>query len=471
MTAHSSTALLAPKGGHKLPTLAELRLDVKRPLFKPYDHGGSNSDAGALRTIPATASNADHVNRQTLFTRAHDTAMSPAEIAALKAKDSLPQNIDMGSEEYRVLVKDTFSELFRRDTLSLDDTTPDRIRAAWRIVREMARSKRLIALDEPLISGVFGATPTSLDMWTMPTECPEIGQTFEYLSKPDTTASAIYLQLAADALRLREDYWPWSLSEIVSISGEQDDHYDPDAKCHFLPPENPFTIRAGLPLLPPPVPLKYYDEQGMINDLYKTENDPCLNLYIRAVDSIADYLGIYNGSESQPESGRRGMMGLANANLCRLAFPTKMQLIAWEYLLITETLWQLTNKGAAYAFKWLMHKYGYNHIETNGILRMTKRFARDLVNAERAEDRAIMLLRCEQMMKRARGALDLKAEHNAMKQMSAILGLTRTEEDETLTDFVNVVKQATNQRIALKAAKRLATPKDNDPAFDLSADD
>lgn len=468
-----STALLAPKDGHKLPTLAELRLEVRRPLFKPYDHGGAyGHDAGPLRTIPATATTADHVDRQTLFTRAHDTAMSPHEIAALKAKDGLPQNIDMGTEEYKQLVKDTFSEIFKRDTLSLDDTTPDRIRAAWRIVREMARSKRLIGLDEPLISSVFSATPTSLDMWTMPTECPDVPSTFEYLSKPDTTASATYLQLAADALRLREDYWCWSLSEIVSMDHtDNPEEYDPNAKCHFQPPENPFTIRAGLPLLPPPVPLKYYDDHGRINDLYKTENDPCLNLYIRAVDNIADYLGIYNGSESQPESGRRGMMGLASANICRLAFPTKMQLIAWEYLLITETLWQLTNKGAVYAFKWLMHKYGYNHIETNGILRMTKRFARDLVNAERAEDRAVMLLRCEQMMKRARGALDLKAEHNAMKQMSAILGLTRTEEDETLSDFVAVVKNQTNQRIAMKAAKRLASPKANDPQFDLSLDD
>lgn len=463
----SSNSLLAPRkytdGEHPLAK------ELPRPNFQPKP---PSDPSMALRTITLDG-HGNHLDRQTLYGRPHDTALTPAELCALRTK-ATPPALNINSPEYAALVRKTFAELFSRASINLDDTTAERVRCAYRIVREMARSKRLVAIDEPLISSVFAATPGSIDMWTMPTETPQIAGTHDYLTKPDTTASTAYLQLCADALRLREDYWPWSITNHIEPNDPADDpdtadHYDPNATQHFTIPEQPITIRAGLPLLPPPVPLKFHTNTGEITDLYSPENDPGLYLYVRAVDTIADYLGVYYGSEADPESGRRGMIGLANAKLTRLAFPTRMQLISWEYLLITETLKCMTNKGVAHAHKWLQHKYGFNHIEVNGVLRMAKRFARDLVNAERAEDRAIMLLRCEEMMKRARGALDLKAEHNAMKQMSMILGLTRTEEDETLSDFVAVVKDATKKRMATNAARKMAAPKD-DKLFDMTPD-
>ncbi len=231
------------------------------------------------------------------------------------------------------------------------------------------------------------------------------------------------------------------------------------------------VVRAGLPLLPPPVPLKYYTADGMVNDVYDCYNDPNLQLYIRAVSTTAEYLGIWHGSKENEESGRRGMMGLASAQTVRIAFPTRMQLVAWEYILITKTLNRLISTGAQPTYNYLISQYGFNHSEVNGVLRMTKRFAKELVNADRAEDRALMLLRCENMMTRARHALDLKAEQNAMKQMSMILGLTRTEEDETLSDFVQIVKDTTNQRKALNVSKRIAGPAEViNPQFDLSED-
>lgn len=422
--------------------------------------------------------------RQVLFHRAIDTPMSPYEITQLRGGKHFKkyEPLALNSPEYTALLKRTFDEVFRSNELTLDDTTNERIRAGWRIVREMARSKRLIQLDEPLLTAIFTRTPTALDMWTMPTEVPTLNQSFEYLGKPDTTANPIYLQLCADALRLKSDYWPWAQAEItttteapdpddINPTDDPDDHYfDKTAPARFCPAPEPFVLRAGLPLLPPPVPLKFYDASGQITDLYDTRNDPGLKLYIRAVDTTADYLGIYHGSAKDPEAGRRGMMGLTNAQTCRIAFPTRMQMIAWEYILINQTLKLLVKHGGRITYNYLIEHYGFNHSEVNGVLRMTKKFAKELVNADRAEDRALMLLRCEDLMRRARNSMDHKAEQNAMKQMSMILGLTRTEEDETLSDFVQIVKTATEKRITTRNAFKLAAPKD-DPAFDLRADD
>lgn len=446
--------------------------------------------------------------------------MSPQEIAALRFHDYGRHDADphVKKEQYTKLVSTTFHRAFQREQLSLEDTTSDRIRAAWRIIREMARSKRLVQADEPLISALFTATPTSLDMWTMPTENPRSNQSFEYLSKVDANANSTYLRICADALRLDKSYWPWALFGHVEIpeiihdyndpteydrtdadtpmpedayapAEEQaaqamniprpvhpdDPHAAPTASPDYPKPTDPYVRRAGLPLMPPPAPLKWHTLDGLVKDDYDPlHHDPGLRLYVQAVNTTAQYLGVHNGSVKDPDAGRNGLSGLTNCNLIRIAMPTRMQLIAWEYILITKTLDLLTKSGSVHAYKYLVHHYGFTQHEVTGLIYMARRFARDLIAAERAEDRAIMVLRCEEMMMRCRLGLDFKAEQNAMKQMSMILGLTRTEEDETLSDFVSVVKKATNERKQLAHADRTALPlahKKDGPAFDLTIDE
>ncbi len=411
--------------------------------------------SAALATI--SASNPTHtctrIDRQTLFRKAKDTQLSPGEINELKNKYTKP--LELGTAEYDKYTEEFFKTIFKVDTESLEETTPHRIRCCWRIIREFARTKRMIGSDEPLISGIRSHMSASLDQWNMPSEIIALPDTVKYLTHPEAHTNPSLLQCFSDSLRLRQEFWPWVLNNQMHNQNtelnENAEYFDPEA-CPTPndqgPSEQsePIITRPGLSLLPPPVPLRHITEDGRVSDKYDPDNDVNLRLYLKALGTTAEYLGIYNGTEKDHTCGLRGMQGLINTNTVRLAFPTKMQMIAWEYILLNQTLHSLVRWGGKITYNTLLKKHGLFHTEAHGMIKMAKRFARDLCNADRAEDRAIMLLRCEELQRRAILALDFKTENNAMKQMSQILGLTRTEDEDTLQDFVAIAKRQTANR-------------------------
>jgi hypothetical protein len=169
-------------------------------------------------------------------------------------------------------------------------------------------------------------------------------------------------------------------------------------------------------------------------------------LFIEAVDTTAEWLGIFKGSEAHPREGISGMLGLCNEYTIRAAYATPEEMIAWEYILITETLDGIINKGTNKTYNTLLTHYGLTHTEASGTIKMARRFADNLCSTERIEDRALVLLRCEDMIHRSREACDANTEMKALKQMSAVLGLTRMEEEESLAELVRVSQKVTVER-------------------------
>lgn len=391
--------------------------------------------------------------RQALFSRISEKPCTPDEMALLRDPNYVAAiSKDMHSAEYIQFCEQTFTTAFYKDCWTLEETMPHRVRAVWRIIREIARSKRLISVDEPLIVRILANGPNSLDQWLMPSEVPNVPNTREYLTRPDQTANRRLLRILAESLTLPAEHWPW-LHETDPVDSRHDR----------------FHTRPGLPLMPPPVPMKDYTLAGTISEAYDPQTDTNLTLFMRALNVTAEYLGIYDGTIKDPECGRQGMMGLLNGFTVRVSFPTKMQLISWEYIMITSTISFITKHGTKTAYEKLQKEFGLNHLETNGMLRMARAFAKQLTDADKIEDRALMLLRSEEYIKRSRKALDLRAEMNGMKQMSAILGLTRMEEDAQMTDFINVIKSHSNTReqdqLASNGMKQLDMDTDDDEEF------
>lgn len=397
------------------------------------------------------------LSRQVLYTRPQDRPLTPGDAEALKTTAT-----PMTPEQYTHLCKTTFTEAFRQHMLpdNFDATTTERVRCAWRITREMARTKRLLAHDEPMIESLTTQTKTALCKWNMPEHTgPGLHDSEDRFG--NTNVNQLLTRLYADAMRLRPQYWIWCFTNHAPVVNAEVDHVTEVGEEYFDPQphtpapqeptqEIPQTIsRAGLALMPPPVPLIHYDDNWQISPEYSPHDDPALSLYIAAVGYTADYLGVWAGSLSDKELGSRGMLGMTNPHTIRLAFPTRLQIMSWEYILIMETLDMLISRGTHTAYKHLTDKYGLTHIESHGLIKMTQRFAKNLMTSEREEQRAMMLLRCEEQVNRAKDACDLNSELKIVKMMAMLMGLTRTEAEDDISEFAEIVKAATNERRAL----------------------
>lgn len=435
---------------HKDPAPNTLATHAERPRHATYTHNPTAHETAL--TMPLHTIH--RLPTQTLHTRPLERHLTPGEVAALKHPPK-----PLTPTEYTRLCHETFKQVFAHEApQNYEATTTERVRCAWRIVREMARTKKLLEYDEPMIEHLANTPKNILCKFNMPTEIISIPETLNYVQFGDSMVNQLLLQLYNEALNLKQQYWAWCFIKNTAIhvpdtehAFEIGDEYFNETQTPPTPPIPETVARPGLGLLPPPVPLYHYDNEWKIQNTYDPYKDPGLLMYIRAVGYTADYLGIWQGSMEDPELGRKGMWGMTSPITCRLVFPTKMQIMAWEYLLIIETLNTLAKYGSKEAYLRIKQKYGLQHMEAHGVLKMTQRFAKKLMETDREEARAIMLMRCEEQMRRSRAALDLKAEMNTLKQMSAIMGLTRTEADESMEDFVNIVKATTNERRALTA--------------------
>lgn len=391
--------------------------------------------------------------REVLYNRPQERPLSPGEAEALK---TTPQPLT--PEQYTALCKKTFTEAFRQHLLpnNFDATTTERVRCAWRLTREMARSRRLLSHDEPMIEGLTTQTKAALCKWNMP-EYTEQANFSNDERFGNTNVNQLLVQLYRDALKLKPQYWIWCFTSHAPLRNIEVDHLAEIGQEYFedTPTPEPIqelpqtTARPGLALMPPPVPLMHYDDDWQISPEYTPHDDPALNLYIAAVGYTADYLGVWSGSIEDKELGSRGMIGMTNPHTIRLAFPTRLQIMSWEYILITETLDTLIKRGTHNAYENIVAKYGLTHVEAHGLIKMAQRFAKNLMTSEREEQRAIMLLRCEEQINRSKDACDLNSEMKITKMMAMLMGLTRTEAEDDISEFAEIVKAATNERRAL----------------------
>ena len=324
------------------------------------------------------------------------------------------------------LTKHVISTAFKEEGATLDDYIGYRIKAAWRIIREMCRMKGLAHPEDTLIDALepHGG---NIDPWTVP----------EPWRRPVGLRMATISQLSikyytqVEALSSKFHYKRHNLEAVEG----QPDH----------------SVYPGLALLPPEIPWHWWEQdkkskrQAVVEN-YDEHEDLALVFYVKVVNQIAQELQIEQGSTDDGDQGRYGMKGLTEVETIRQAFPSRLQIVAYEELLIEETLQTMTKFGQSRARKILRDRHGFSRREIEGLCKIAKGYIRKQLESDIEEDRAFMVTRLEEFVLRARESLDLRAELAGLKQLTLVLGLSRSEVGDAMTDFLNVVGDVSSTR-------------------------
>lgn len=173
----------------------------------------------------------------------------------------------------------------------------------------------------------------------------------------------------------------------------------------------------GLPLLPP------------------RASQPALDRWCSAASIVAADLGVERSRE-----GLLGLQGLLDPHQCARCDVSSAEVLAFEELLLIESLDMLLDKGERAAIKHFREHYGFSHKEATGLLRVVKTQALERSAASIEEKRALMEMRYENMLGRYKETMDMDGELKASKELAKIQGLTRTEPENQAAEFFNVVR-------------------------------
>lgn len=324
------------------------------------------------------------------------------------------------------LTKQVISKAFFEDKATPEDFAPYRVKVAWRLIREMCRTKGLAHPEDTLIDAVMPSS-RNIDPWAIPEEW----------KKP---AGAHLISLSHIAIKYYKqveelsEKFQYKRHVLEVVEGQPD-----------------FTVYPGLALLPPPVPWIWWEQDRVskrrkVMENYDPHEDLALVFYVKIVNQFAEELQISSGSFDDPDQGRYGLKGLLDVETIRQMFPSRFQIVAYEELLIEETLNLMTQYGQTRARRYLKSRHGFSRREVEGLCKIAKAWVRKQLESDIEEDRAFMVARLEDFVSRARISLDLRAELAGMKQLTIVLGLARSEMGDAMSDFLNVVSEVSGSR-------------------------
>lgn len=279
--------------------------------------------------------------------------------------------------------------------LSLAETLPFRVRVAWRIVREIARLKNLISIDELLID-----TQVEGDPWATPVRGP----------RPASRAWA--RRLDATLLRALE----------ISVKGG--------------------LKHEGVPLLPPSVPQHWRSADGLVRDDYDPGRDADLRDFISAAGLIAGQYCMADFETERGAEGELGLEGMLDVDTARMCWPSRAQIMAFEEVVVGEARQFLATQGLTKSREHLVAAHGLCPREVDSIIKVAASTAVELTDFSPEEQRALMILRIDDYITRAKDELNLTGEHRGHKLMILVQGLAKLEQANPFAEFANAVESA-----------------------------
>ena len=274
------------------------------------------------------------------------------------------------------------------------------IRVAYRLTRELARTLGAIHSDEALSSLSFQSFALRQPIPTMPH------------ASDDRRAFLLLEQIR------REGTTHFGVTK-----------YDPEN------PNDDNSCVAGIALTPQAASM----------------NEPLRKQYGQVMNSLALHLNIAQGSKDDPEYGRIALSHMdptASAETNDFpwrGWPDPAVLYVYEGLLVDDILDTIIQHGQTIARKLMIERHGFRPHEIRGLMRLAKLEARDRMEADIEEDRAVLSMRLESLIERARQSLDLRVELGALKQLAIVQGVTRSEPEDVTSAFVNVIKKVSNE--------------------------
>lgn len=334
----------------------------------------------------------------------------------------------------------------QNDNQTFADYEPHRIVVAWRILREMARRKKQVAMDQSLPEGIAQTAPeNNPDPWVYPALLSRQARTTSF---PYSHNRFIDLCLEAESLP------PHDLvhDHTYNLPRGGFGYLPPEpAPCHYrpkptppppAPPEPPkpttalqaITVLTAPPASPPPPPPPELE----LDPNYDPGLDKQLNLYCRALQQVARDLHIIDGSPLEPDYGLQGMQGLADPRFVRLIFPTRTQICTFELLLTERCCNMIVQKNVPKARNALREEFGLTTIEVEQVMAMARRFAESLLDTNTKGNRAMIALRLEDYIQRSKDSLDLNNEIKGLKLLSIVQEVATTKEVTNVTTDIDI---------------------------------
>jgi len=266
------------------------------------------------------------------------------------------------------------------------------------------------------------------------------------------------LLLAEDpelAPHIRVALWRWCRAAASAVGRLSDDE-TLDAALGDSDP-CPFTRR----LVPRPTPIqRALIRQGATSALYEAVSHEGIALlpdYPRAArwcaifDLVADDLGARRAPR-----GPDVLRVLTDPTVAPFVPISPKALIQLEDLLVDQAQRVLFRHGERGVMDHFRDRYGLNRRECLGLVRLARADALQYGRSSVEDDRALMVAQLKDYADRAREALNMGDEIRALRELARVQGLTRTEPEDKMSEFLGVVRRVSGRQDALSLVSAAA---------------
>jgi len=164
-----------------------------------------------------------------------------------------------------------------------------------------------------------------------------------------------------------------------------------------------------------------------------------------AVEAVADDLGL-----ARARRGPDCLRLLLDPALAPLVPVSVRQVNRLEELLIDQAQRVLFRHGERGVMDHFRSQYGLGRKECLGLVRLARADALQYGRSSVEDDRALMVAQLKDYVDRSRDALNLDGEMKGLRELARVQGLTRTEPEDKMSEFLGVVRRVSGRQDALQ---------------------
>jgi len=182
---------------------------------------------------------------------------------------------------------------------------------------------------------------------------------------------------------------------------------------------------------------------------------PLLLEWIDIMELIAIRLKIYSTSK-----GLKGIYQLLDPSYLKEHFPEPEEIMAFERFQVDEILQTQVNQGMLRTLEILTKENGQYALtpqEARQTMQLARSTAPELTKAEIEQEKALMILRIEEIIQHAKSQGDIRAELQALKLLTFVQGLHRVSGDDTMQELIKVISQTGRKFEKFHQSKMLET--------------
>lgn len=212
------------------------------------------------------------------------------------------------------------------------------------------------------------------------------------------------------------------------------------------------TLSAGMTYLPPPPPDEAWPK-GTISTLpylrqqdppagYNPDTDALFGLWLDAYAHLADLLNIAEGSETEPELGVYGTMGMFSANTARFLWPTRDEILMYETELMMYVFDELIQSSRRLTEEKIQKELGYSRPEAMMLCKTALRYGDLLYGDDVSQGKTRELISMEEISEKARAGDDPRAQIAARKHIALLAGYVRADKNSESEEFRDLATKA-----------------------------